>query len=152
MEIPAGTAHARFSLFDDYTDGADDLDLYVFGPVPADPEEAVPFVGGSGTPTSEEEVTISPLEPGTYLVVVHRWQTDGPDSNYTLFSWSVDVDRGADDGTLNVADPGDAVLSTTDTIDFSWNSLAEGNKYLGAVSHSDPGGIFGWTLVSIATD
>ncbi|HMM43633.1 MAG TPA: S8 family peptidase, partial [Thermomicrobiales bacterium] len=28
--LPAGTKYARFSLFDDYTDGDDDLDLYVF--------------------------------------------------------------------------------------------------------------------------
>jgi hypothetical protein len=32
ITVPAGTALARFSLFEDYTDGNDDLDLYVYRP------------------------------------------------------------------------------------------------------------------------
>lgn len=148
--IPSHTAHARFSLFDAYTDGNDDLDLYVFGPIPD--EGAAPFVGGSGTPTSEEEVTLSSPEPGEYLVVVHGWQTDGADASYTLFSWNVHSDPEGDEGTLSVNGPASATLGTTESVEYSWVDLELDNKYLGAVSHADADEIFDWTLVSVDTD
>ena len=47
---PCGQAHARFSLFDDYTDGNDDLDLYVYYPNGS-------FAGGSGSGTSANRWT-----------------------------------------------------------------------------------------------
>ena len=77
-------------LFDDFTDGNDDLDLYVFGPLTA----GFPNVGGSGSATSEEEVNLEGPTPGFYIVVVHGFETDGPDANYTLFSWLVGADEG----------------------------------------------------------
>jgi subtilisin family serine protease len=141
IEVPVGAAFARFSLFDDYTDGADDLDLYVFGPDTA----GFPNVGGSGSGTSAEQVDLVFPDPGLYLVVVHGWQTDGPDSNYTLFSWTF----GPDSGNMTVTAPGAAVLGATETITVDWAGLTAGEMYLGAVSHSDTGGIFGLTLVEI---
>jgi hypothetical protein len=149
VDVPAGTAYARFSLFDDYTDGADDLDLYVFGPDTA----GYPNVGGSGSGTSAEEVNLVAPDPGTYIVVVHGWQTDGPDSNYTLFSWMIDGDPTADDGSLVIdSAPGAAVLASTESIDISWSGLAPATKYLGAVSHNDGGGAFAFTFVSVSTE
>jgi hypothetical protein len=146
VEVPAGTAYARFSLFDDYTDGVDDLDLYVFTSEGA-------FVDGSGSGTSAEEVNIPSPAADTYLVVVHGWQTDGPDSNYTLFNWNVAEDGSADDGSLAIdSAPASAVLGTTGTIVISWSGLAVDTKYLGAVSHADAGGVFGYTIVSVSTD
>ena len=146
VDVPAGTAYARFSLFDDYTDGVDDLDLYVF-------TSAGAFVDGSGSGTSAEEVNIPSPAADTYLVVVHGWQTDGPDSNYTLFNWNVAEDGTADDGSLAIdSAPASAVLGTTGTIDISWSGLAVDTKYLGAVSHADTGGVFGYTIVSVSTD
>lgn len=149
VDVPVGTEHARFSLFDDYTDGADDLDLYVFGPDTA----GFPNVGGSGSGTSAEEVNLANPDPGTYIVVVHGWQTDGPDSNYTLFSWMIDGDPTADDGSLTIdSAPGAAVLAASGTIDISWSGLTADTKYLGAVSHNDGGGLFDLTLVSVSTE
>lgn len=149
LEIPAGTAHARFSLFDDYTDGNDDLDLYVFGPDTA----GFPFVGGSGSPTSAEQVDLTNPDPGMYLVVVHGWQTDGADASYTLFNWNVPADASADDGSLVIdSAPATATVGATETISYSWSGLVTGDKYLGAVSHSDAGGVFGLTLVNVETD
>jgi hypothetical protein len=142
--IPDGTVHARFSLFDEFTDGNDDLDLYVFGPESA----GFPFVGGSGTATSAEQVDLAFPEPGLYLVVVHGWQTDGPDANYTLFSWAV----GPDAGNMTVSGPTTATLNGTATIDVSWSGLVSGEKYLGAVSHNDSSGILDLTLVNINTE
>ena len=143
ITVPAGSAHARFSLFDAYTDGNDDLDLYVYYPTGA-------FAGGSGSGTSAEQVDIANPPAGNYYVFVHGWQTDGADSNYTLFSWSVSATPG---GSLTLdAAPAAAVLGSTESIDLSWAGLAPGNKYMGAVSYADAGGLFGLTLVRVDTD
>jgi subtilisin family serine protease len=144
VEIPAGTAHARFSLFDDFTDGNDDLDLYVFGP---DPD--FPFAGGSGSPTSAEQVDLSEPAAGTYIVVVHGWQTDGPDANYTLFSWVLPDE---DAGNMTVTDPGDATLGATETLTLEWTGLEADQKYFGAIRHTNPTTSDPLTLVRIDTD
>ena len=141
FDVPAGSAYARFSLFDDYTDGDDDLDLYVF-------DSGGGFVGGSGSGTSAEEVNILFPAPDTYIVVVHGWQTDGPDSNYTLFNWAF----GADEGNMTLTAPAAATLGATETVSVDWAGLGAGTKYLGAVSHNDGSGILGLTVVSIDTD
>lgn len=130
--IPVGSDYARFSLFDDYTDGEDDLDLYVFGPAPSYPQ-----VGGSGSGTSAEQVDLVNPVPGDYIVVVHGWGTDGPDAEYTLFSWAF----GPDAGNMTVTAPAAATLGTTGTVTVDWSDLVAGTKYLGAVSHSDSSGI-----------
>jgi hypothetical protein len=154
VNVPAGTALARFSLFDEFTDGnPDDLDLYVFGPVPADPQEPVPFAGGSGGPTAEEQVELSFPAAGTYLVVVHGFETDGPDSNYTLFDWVVSATPadGSGNTDLSVTDPGSAVLGGLATVTASWSGLAAGEKYLGAVTYSDGTDLIGLTRVVVNT-
>ena len=51
VAIPAGTTYARFSLFDDFTDGNDDLDMCVFNSANA-------LVGASGGGTSAEKVNL----------------------------------------------------------------------------------------------
>ena len=139
--VPAGSAYARFSLFDEYTDGDDDLDLYVYYPSGA-------FAGGSGSGTSAEQVDVASPPAGDYYVFVHGWGTDGPDANYTLFSWAF----GPDAGNMTVTAPTAATLGATETITVDWTSLIAGTKYLGAVSHSDGTNVLGLTLVSIATD
>jgi len=139
VEILSGTTYARFSLFDDYTDGNDDLDLYIFGPSG--------FVGGSGSATSSEQVDVSDPVAGTYTVIVHGFQTDSPDANYTLFSWTV----GGDKGNMTVDAPAVAVLGETGTITVNWSGLTEDTKYLGAVSHNDAAGTLATTIVSVDT-
>jgi subtilisin family serine protease len=141
---PVGTAFTRISLFDDYTDGDDDLDLYVWE------YPAFNYVGGSGSGTSAEQVDI--LFPGSeyYYVIVHGWQTDGPDANYTLFDWSVSATPG---GNLSLdSAPASATLGSTEVIDLSWAGLDLDMKYLGAVSHSDAGGVFSLTLINVSTE
>ena len=143
VSVPAGSAFARFSLFDEYTDGNDDLDLYVFYPNGA-------FAGGSGSVTSAEQVDVLLPPPGDYYVFVHGWETDGPDANYTLFDWSVSLTPG---GNLSVdSAPASATLGASETVDVSWSGAATGTKHLGAVSHSDGSGLLGLTLISVETD
>jgi len=138
VSVPAGTAHARFSLFDEYTDGADDIDLYVFNPQGF-------LVGASGSGSSAEEVNVSDPDAGTYFVVVHGWQTDGPDANYTLFSWLIPSSA----GSLVVSAPTAATLGLQASIDVSWSGLTPSTKYLGLVSYEGPSGSIGSTLVRV---
>lgn len=144
VEAPAGTEHLRVSLFDEFTDGADDLDLYVY-------TLGGTNVAASGSGTSAEQADVfNPTDPA-YLVAVHGWATDetsgGPGTNYTLFSWAVGGSAGAD---FTVDAPAAAVLGATEAITVSWTGLEAGNKYLGAVLYS--GGNPGYTLVNINTE
>jgi subtilisin family serine protease len=141
FDVPVGTAYTRFALFDDYTDGNDDLDLYVY--------RGATFVGGSGGGTSAEQVNIVLPTPGTYTVWVHGWQTDGPDANFTLFAWNVGLVDDA--GNMTVTAPAVATVGPA-TIGVDWAGLTAGTKYLGAVSHTGPSGLLGLTVVNIETD
>ena len=145
VAVPDGVAFTRFSLFDDQTDGNDDLDLYVF-------DESGNFVGSSGSGTSEESVDVDSPVPGTYTVVVHGWATDGPDVNYTLFDWSIPSDPRDDDGSLTVeSTPDAATLGGTGSIEYSWEGLEPARRYLGAVSNNRARTVLGLTLVSVTT-
>jgi len=141
--VPAGQAYARFSLFDDYTDGNDDLDLYVYFPNGS-------FAGGSGSGTSAEQVNLTSPPPGNYYVFVHGWQTDGPDANYTLFSWSFSATPGSTNMTVTA--PTTATIGATGTIDVDWTGLDADTKYLGAVSHGTPSGVASLTVIAVDTD
>jgi hypothetical protein len=125
INVPDGTLYSRFSLFDDYTDGDDDLDLYVFDPDGNN-------VGGSGSGASAEEVNLLDPSPGDYFVVVHGWQTDGPDANYTLFDWQILPDG---PGNLTVTGPTSAINGATGPVDYSWSGLDSGERYLGLVEY-----------------
>lgn len=141
VSIPAGSDFARISLFDEYTSGDDDLDMYVW-------TTGLGFVGQSGSGTSAEEVNI--VNPAsTYLVSVHGWQTDGGGTaDYTLFSWGV----GPDLGNATLTGPSSAVLGTTETIGVEWTGLSADTRYLGSVNYSDGSGPVGATVIRIDTD
>ena len=143
--VPPGTLHTRVSLFDEYTDGNDDLDLYLL-------DGAGDFAGVSGSGTSAEQIDVRNPEPGTYTAVVHGWQTDGPTANYTLFDWSVPADPAVVPNTLLITSaPTAAVVGRTATIRYSWSGLVN-NKYLGAVSHNRGADRIDATLVSVDND
>ena len=144
VSVPAGSSFARISLFDDYTDGADDLDLYVF-------DSGLGFVDSSGSGTSAEEVNLVAPSDTTYYVAVHGWGTDGPDANYTLFSWAIPSAAGSSNMSLSGA-PSSVTPGDTATVTLDWFGLSAGTKYLGAVSHSDGVDPLGLTLVMIDTD
>ncbi|HEX6305452.1 MAG TPA: S8 family serine peptidase [Anaerolineales bacterium] len=151
--VPSGTQYLRVSLFDDYTDGPDDLDLYVYD---SDGDMLGDEVGSSGTATSAEEVNIIPPEDDRYFVAVHGWQTDGPDANYTLFDWSLGA---ADAGNMTVTAPSSATLDATETIMVDWVGLATDMKFLGSITYHDvtspsgyEDGLIDFTIVRIDTD
>lgn len=149
--VPEGTKVARWSLYNEYTDGDDDLDLYVWRCEGFSCSQ----VGGSGNFDSNESVTLTLPEPAAdigagdvYIVFVHGWQTDGPDANYTLFTWVVDADA----GNMTVDGPASATYGATESVDVEWTGLDEDEKYLGAVSHSDDVGVMDITVVTVNTD
>src|SRR5690606_15571398 len=132
--------------FDDLTDGADDLDLYVF----YCPDNECRQVAESGGFTSEEEINLVLPTAGVYAVLVHGFETDpvgGPGANYELFAWSVGLSDFV--GNLNVATP--AAVTDGDHAAFAleWNGLAPATHYLGALSHNTPTGIYSLTIVDI---
>lgn len=126
IAVPPGTRNLRVSLFDDATDGQHDLDLFLFGPTGA-------FIASSAGFTSDETVLISDPAPGAYTVLVEGFDTDGPDANYTLFSWS--LGEGAE-GNMQVTGP---IPSTgpSGTVTASWSGLISGPRYFGIIGYSD---------------
>jgi subtilisin family serine protease len=145
IAIPAGTTYARFSLFDDFTDGEDDLDLYVYR-VNADTTQTL--VGLSGSGTSAEEVNLLAPTAATYKVYVHGWQTDGPDAQYTLFHWLL---GSADAGNMTVTAPATATTGGTGTIELSFTGLAPATKYLGSVAYGGDASSTNPTIVRVDT-
>jgi subtilisin family serine protease len=140
VEVPEGTTYARFSLFDEYTDGNDDLDLYVYrGSSP---------MGSSGGGTSAEEVNLTNPAAGTYTVYVHGWQTDGPNANFTLFTWLL---GSADAGNMTVTAPSTAVTGEIGTIHLSFSGLNPSTKYLGSVAYGGATGLPNPTIVRVDT-
>lgn len=147
VSVPAGAVHTRIALFDAYTDGNDDLDLYVFDP-------SFSSVGQSGSGTSAEQVDIANPTASVYFVAVHGWQTDGSDANYTLFNWSVPGAAGTGTYPISIdSAPASATLGASGTVQISWDVSSDpatsGRKYLGAVSHSDGSSTIGLTLISV---
>ncbi len=147
IDIPADQLYARFSLFDEFTDGADDLDLYLF----YCPNNLCTQIAQSGSFTSAEEINLIMPAAGTYAALVHGFETDqvagGPGAQYTLFAWSF----GSDDiaGNLQVTAP--VVVSDGERLelDLDWGPLAPATRYLGAISHNTPTGLYGLTLLTI---
>jgi subtilisin family serine protease len=149
ITVPANQIYLRIALFDEFTDGADDLDLYLFRCV----VNQCTQVAKSDGVTSDDEIDIvRPLE-GSYVVAVHGFETDeiagGPGASYSLFTWSL----GANDavGNLTVAAP--TSVANGDRIDFdlTWSGLEPASRYLGAVSHTTVNGFYGLTVINVET-
>jgi len=140
VAVPAGTTYARFSLFDAFTDGEDDLDLCVF--------LGATQVGASGSGTSAEEVNLVNPAAGTYTVVVQGWGTDGPDAQYTLFHWLLGSTAA---GNMTVTAPSTATTGGTGTISLAFSGLAPATKYLGSVAYSGIAGLPNPTIVRVDT-
>ena len=141
LVIPAGTTYTRISLFDEFTDGEDDLDVYVYNP-------GGTLVAISGSGTSAEEVNFVSPAAGTYKVYVHGFAAEGGSADYTLFTWNL---GSADAGNMTVTAPAAAVTATNGTIELSFSGLAGGTKYLGSVAYGGVAGLPNPTIVRVDT-
>jgi subtilisin family serine protease len=142
--VPSGTTLARFRLFDEFTDGEDDLDLYLYR-VGADGK--LTLVGASAGGTAAERIDLATPAAGTYKLYVHGWQTDGTNAVYTLFNWFVPTTAA---GNMTVASStSSASVGGSADVTTSWSGLTAGTKYLGRISYRDGNGEIGSTIVGV---
>jgi subtilisin family serine protease len=147
IDVPAGQLYLRVALFDEFTDGNDDLDLYLF----YCPNDQCTQVAQSGNFTSDEQINLILPQAGRYVVLVHGFETDqiggGPGANYSLFTWSFGV---IDDvGNLDVTAPTSVAAGDRLNLDVSWSALDPATRYLGAISHDTPFGLYSLTIVNV---
>jgi subtilisin family serine protease len=147
--VPANQLLLRVALFDELTDGQDDLDLFLF----YCPNNQCSQIAKSDGVTSDEEIDIRGPQPGQYAVLVHGFETDqvagGPGANYSLFTWSVGVNDAV--GNLTATAPTAVVNGQRVDLQLQWSGLEPGSRYLGAVSHTTPGGLYDATIVNVVT-
>ena len=129
--VPANTAVIRASTFDVDTDGNDDLDLRIYR---VGATGALTLVASSLGPTSEETATVRNPIAATYRVFVHAFATDGPDVNFTLFSWVLGT---ADALNMTVNGPFAATIGSTHDVTLTTTGLAAGTRYLGQITYTD---------------
>lgn len=144
--IPAGAQIARFQLFNADTQGgsATDLDLDVFN----GPGGTGTKVGGSGSSTSDEIVTLKGPAAGTYSACVTGFAVPAGGAAYTLSSWVVGPAVGVQ--TLRAIGPNTVYASGSASIALGW-SVTAGARYLGNVIYADPSstGALGSTIVFV---
>jgi subtilisin family serine protease len=148
IDVPAGQLYVRFATFDAFTDGDDDLDMYVYY---CANEVDCTRIGESGEPTSQERFDYFRPPAGRYAVLMHGFETDevagGPGANYKLLAWS--VGEFDDRGNLDAAGPEFVNAGMTDSVAVDWAGLPADTIAFGAVSHNTPSGLSGLTLVTI---
>jgi hypothetical protein len=150
MTVDPGDLFMRVALFDDLTDGQDDLDLYLFYCTTAD---SCTQVGQSGSFSSDETIDLLLPAPGLYAMLVHGFETDqvsgGPGANYELMAWAfADND---DQGNMGIAQPGAVVDGDRLDLAFDWGPLPTGTRYLGAFAHETPFDLRFLTIVTVDT-
>ena len=142
--VPAGTTYARFSTFNEFIDGADDIDVYVFQ-CPCAPGT---LVGSSTGPTAAEEVNLVNPTAATYRVWIHGFALNPSPANFTLFTW---VLGSTDAGNMAVTAPSSATTGTSGNINLVFSSLSAATKYLGSVAYSGSPGLPNPTIVRVDT-
>ena len=153
-DLPPGTAYARWTTFNSYTSGNDDIDLYLY----YCPNFSCTQIASSGNSDSNESVdvllpTSDPSIDDPYLVFAHGFNTEGGlPADLVLFAQ--DFGLVDDRGNMTISAPTSATSGSTADIGYSWSGLATGAgfKFLGAVSHSDAAGIQALTIVDIQND
>jgi len=147
--VPESQLYLRFALFDQLTDGEDDLDLFLF----YCPDNVnCTQIGESGETTSREQLDVLLPGAGTYLVFVHGFETDevagGPGANYQLLAWQLGLQRRVPVNMTATAE-GTVTTGTTQIVSVDWFGLGADSIYLGAISHNTPQGLVAITLVTI---
>jgi subtilisin family serine protease len=148
IDVPADQAYLRFEMYDELTDGDDDLDMYIY----YCPDNInCTKIGQSGEPTSREQFNVLLPGAGRYAVLIHGFETDnvagGPGANYQLLGWSFGLID--DQGNMTATGPGFVNAGTTDNVDVNWNGLESDTIYLGGISHNTPQGLVAITVIRI---
>jgi hypothetical protein len=139
----------RIALFDEFTDGNDDLDLYIY--YCGLDGSACSRIGESGSPTSEERFDLHRPASGVYGVYVHGFETDevsgGPGANYQLIAWSIGIND--DKGNMRASGPAFVSAGTIGDITIDWSGLISNTIYLGGISHKTPQVLSELTIITI---
>ena len=148
IDVPTDQAFLRFAMFDELTDGNDDLDMFVY----YCPDGVnCTKVGESGGATSREQFDIFLPGGGTYAVLVHGFETDpvagGPGTFYTLLGWAFGLID--DQGNMTASGPAAVISGTTENVTVNWTGLAPDTIYLGGISHNTPDGLVSLTVINI---
>ena len=138
IEVSGGSV-LRVAMPPEATEAEADIDLYLEDP-------AGNIVAASTSGGTDEEIVVEDPADGTWILHVHGWQTIGPDSPYTLFSWVVADATGP---TLTATGPTEAVSGTTAIVVASWTGATLGEWHFGAVSHNDGDGVIQRTMVDV---
>jgi subtilisin family serine protease len=139
VNVPAGSTHARFSLFDANASAGSDLDLEVYN-------AAFTLVGSSGSATSTEEVNLRDPAPGTYYVLVVGYAAPAATADYTLFNWVLGT---ANAGNFTATAPATATTGGSGAITLGFSGLVPGTKYLGSVAYGGTTGMPNPTIVRV---
>jgi hypothetical protein len=103
--------------------------------------------------TADEQIDIWNPVAGSYVLLVHGFETDqvagGPGANYSLFTWSL----GQNDIAGNLSASAPTTVANGDRVDvqLQWSGLDPAARYLGAISHTTPDGLYDATVVSVVT-
>ena len=138
VTIPAGTTHARFSLFDADVAPGSDIDLYVYN--------GATRVSASTNGGSNEEVNLVNPTAATYTVYVHGWGLPSGSSAFKLHKWVLDSTAA---GNMTVTAPASAVTGQTGTIGIATSGLTAGTKYLGSVAYVGVAGLPNPTIIRV---
>lgn len=149
LTVSPDQAYVRFMLRDEFTDGDDDLDMYVYYSTDGN---AFTRIGESGEFNSDEEFSLFRPAAGVYGVFVHGFETDssdpaGPGSNYRLLAWEFGFND--DVGNMTATGPPFVNAGSTENVTVNWSNLGTDSIYLGAISHNTPQGLVSFTIVSI---
>ncbi len=149
ISVPPDQLYIRFSLFDELTDGDDDLDMYVY--YCGSDGTSCTKIGESGEATAEEEFNVFRPAAGLYAVLVHGFETDqvagGPGAVYQLLAWGIGIND--DKGNMTASGPAFVAPGTKADVSISWSGLSADQRYLGGISHNTPQGLSALTVVSI---
>ncbi len=153
-DVQPGTAFRRFALYNEYTTGNDDIDLYLY----YCPGGSCTQIASSTNAGSDEEVSVLlpiPFDPvafNPYVLFIHAFETEAPDTTFIYYDATFGIVDDA--GNLTVDAPDTATAGQTVPITVDWAGLPTGllQKQLGAISHSDPNGIQNLTIIDIEND
>jgi|GEM_PF-281383 len=148
FKIEANQLLLRVQLFNEFTAGDDDLDLYLYKCTDGQ-NCAVPVLEAtSGGDTSNEVIDIYNPAAGYWIVDVHAFSTGSPlGTEFRLHTWTLGSDN--DVGNLQLENTPAAVsFGDSADLELSWSSLTP-DLYLGGISHSDDIGIPAETRLTI---
>jgi hypothetical protein len=125
--VPVNTVVARFALFQGDGNPGDDHDLGVLAP-----SGTWSYSGNDG---SDENLQFPSPAAGTWKVCVGAYASNVAAMKHRLNSWV--VTRSDVGGKLVLAVPGKVAAGANTSVGFSWSTLEQNKRYLGAAQFMD---------------